>query len=304
MKNSLSLVALIATATTLGAQSPAAHHTAANHSIARARSTSLATAGSSIGMRRDGIRTVTVTANDYAFSAPDTIPAGMTEIRLLNRGAEMHHVWLIRLDAGKSMQDLFAVMKPEAPLPAWARDVGGPNTPGPGGESTAILRLTPGRYAMICVIPSPDGKPHVMKGMAKQVTVVPSVPPTATANLQIASTMTLLDYTFQFSQPLAAGRQMIRVRNTAAQPHEVVFVKLQPGKKTADVLAWMEKMEGPPPGAPIGGTTPMAKGEENIISLDLAPGEYGLICFVGDAKDGKPHFMHGMMMEFTFSAAK
>jgi hypothetical protein len=296
MKYMTSLLALLVSAGAIGAQTPGAHH-ANGHSTVRA------SAANGIGTRRDGIRTVTVTANDYAFSAPDTIPAGMTEIRLLNRGAEMHHVWLIRLDAGKTLTDLFGVMKPDAPLPGWARDVGGPNTPGPGGESTAILRLTPGRYAMICVIPSPDGKAHVMKGMAKEVTVVPApAPSTANANLRIASTMTLLDYTFQFSQPLTAGRQMIRVRNTAAQPHEVVIVRLQPGKKAADVLAWMEQMQGPPPGAPIGGTTPMAKGEENIITLDLTPGEYGMICFVGDAKDGKPHFMHGMMMDFVVPA--
>jgi len=66
----------------------------------------------------------------------------------------------------------------------------------------------------------------------------------------------------------------------------------------------MEKMEGPPPGAPVGGTTPMAQGEQNIITVDLSPGEYGLVCFVPDAKDGKPHAMHGMMTQFTVAPAK
>ena len=161
-----------------------------------------------------------------------------------------------------------------------------------------------GRYAMICVIPSADGKPHVMKGMAKEVIVTPATSSTANANVRVSSTMTLLDYAFQFSQPLKAGRQTIRVKNDAAQPHEVLVVRLQPGKKPADVLAWMEKMEGPPPGAPIGGTTPMARGEENLITMDLTPGEYGLICFAPDAKDGKPHFTHGMMTQFTVAAAR
>jgi hypothetical protein len=255
-----------------------------------------------VTVRKDGIRFVTVTASDYAFSAPDTIPAGLTEIRLLNRGTEMHHVMLIRLDAGKTMKDLFGAMKPDGPLPMWAHEAGGPNTPGPGGESEAIVRLLAGRYAMICVIPSPDGKPHVMKGMATEVVVTPSVANTASANLRVSSTMTLDDYVFQLSQPLAAGKQTVRVKNAAAQAHEVVFVRLQPGKKLTDMLAWMEKMEGPPPGAPIGGTTPMAKGEENIITLDLTPGDYGLICFAPDAKDGKPHVMHGMMSQFTIAA--
>jgi hypothetical protein len=141
-----------------------------------------------------------------------------------------------------------------------------------------------------------------MKGMAKEFVVTPAVSNTANANIRVSSTMTLFDYAFRFSQPLTAGRQTIRVKNTAAQSHEVVFLKLQPGKKVADVLAWMEKMEGPPPGAPIGGTTPMARGEENLITLDLPPGEYGLICFVPDAKDAKPHVMHGMMTQLTIAA--
>jgi hypothetical protein len=299
MRYQIALAVLGLAAGTGGAQSTSSAH--ADHA---AITRPAASAANKVTVRRDGIRSVTVTATDYSFSVPDTIPAGLTELRLLNRGTEMHHVMLIRLDAGKTMADLGAAMKSDGPLPAWAHEAGGPNTPGLGGEAIAIVRLAAGRYAMICVIPSKDGKPHVMKGMAKEIVVTPSVSNTVNANMRVSSTMTLFDYAFQLSQPLAAGRQTIRVKNTAAQPHEVVFLKLQPGKKPADVLAWMEKMEGPPPGAPVGGTTPMARGEENFITLDLTPGEYGLICFVGDAKDGKPHSMHGMVTQFTIAAAK
>src|SRR5215203_1078821 len=185
MKHTISLVALAAAAAA-GAQGPASHRAGMPHAAIAAATPAKVT------VRRDGIRVVTVTANDYAFTAPDSIPAGLTEITLVNRGKEMHHVWLIRLDAGKTLKDLFAAMeKSEAGLPSWARDVGGPNTPGPGGEAKAILRLAAGRYAMICVIPSPDGKPHVMKGMAKEVTVTPAPSNGANANLRISSTMTL-----------------------------------------------------------------------------------------------------------------
>jgi hypothetical protein len=45
----------------------------------------------------------------------------------------------------------------------------------------------------------------------------------------------------------------------------------------------------------------MAKGETNDIPLDLTPGNYALLCFIPDAKDGKPHIMHGMMKDFTVS---
>ena len=39
----------------------------------------------------------------------------------------------------------------------------------------------------------------------------------------------------------------------------------------------------------------MAPNGENIIHVTLTPGEYGLYCFVDDAKDGKMHVEHGMV---------
>jgi hypothetical protein len=50
----------------------------------------------------------------------------------------------------------------------------------------------------------------------------------------------------------------------------------------------------------MGGTTVIAKGGVNYITAQFAPGEYGLICFMPDARDGKPH-LHGMMKQFTVS---
>jgi len=68
------------------------------------------------------VHVMKVTARDYAFDAPDTVLAGRTEIRLSNRGKELHHVWLVRLDAGKTAADFFAAMQKGGPQPTWARD--------------------------------------------------------------------------------------------------------------------------------------------------------------------------------------
>ena len=35
--------------------------------------------------------------------------------------------------------------------------------------------------------------------------------------------------------------------------------------------------------------------------MTFEPGSYALICFVPDAKDGKPHAMHGMLKTLTVS---
>jgi hypothetical protein len=67
----------------------------------------------------------------------------------------------------------------------------------------------------------------------------------------------------------------------------------------SQVAAWAEKPEGPPPGEPIGGTTAIGPGGYNLLPVDLTPGEYGLICFLPDAGDGRLHLAHGMIKQFS-----
>jgi hypothetical protein len=252
---------------------------------------------------------VTVTARDYAFEAPDTLPAGLTTIRLVSRGQDLHHLLLVELKDGKAPADLLGALKPEGPLPTWAKLLGGPNAPAPGGESNATLSLRPGHYAILCVIPAPDGVPHVAKGMVRPLTVVPARGAQALATRRDAAlpaadvTLTLRDYGFEFSKPLTPGKHVIRVRNAAAQPHEVEFFRVAPGKSIQDFLAWERKRNGPPPAIPLGGVNGLERGAENNVALELTPGEYGMICFFPDANDGQPHFAHGMVKQFTVSAA-
>ena len=245
-------------------------------------------------------RIVTVSASDYAFEAPDSIPAGMTTFRLLNAGPELHHVQLVRLDSGRTMKDLMEGLKHAhtGPLPGWMVAVGGPNAPAPQAAADATLDLAPGNYAIICMIPSPDGTPHLMKGMVRALTVTPATGASAAAP-KADMTMKLVDYAFDMPATITPGRHVIRVENVAEQPHEVVIAQLAPGKKAHELLAWLEKMQGPPPGKPLGGASFMVKDAVNYISVDLEPGTYALYCFVPDAKDGKPHVAHGMMREFT-----
>jgi hypothetical protein len=46
-----------------------------------------------------------------------------------------------------------------------------------------------------------------------------------------------------------------------------------------------------------GGLAVIDSGTSAVLAADLSPGDYGLICFMPDTKDGKPHFMHGMMSQ-------
>jgi uncharacterized cupredoxin-like copper-binding protein len=45
----------------------------------------------------------------------------------------------------------------------------------------------------------------------------------------------------------------------------------------------------------------MHPGGSASFTVDLTPGNYAFICFLPDAKDGKPHALHGMTKQFTIS---
>ena len=234
---------------------------------------------------------VHVTATDYAFQAPDTIQSGVTTFHLMNQGKEAHHVVILRMPLAEVQK--MAGGPPPADLVA----LGGPNAASPGGTAEATLDIAPGTYTLICVIPAPDGIVHVAKGMARELVVTAG---TAAAAMPAADiTIRLTDYAFEITGALTAGRHVIRVEDAGPQMHELVFVKLEPGKTVQQAVAWLEKPEGPPPGTLINGAAPMTAGMANTTTVDLTAGDYGLICFVPDAKDGKPHIAHGMVKQIT-----
>ena len=244
---------------------------------------------------------VTINATEFSFDAPAEIPAGLTTFRLVTDGKELHHATLVKLEDGKTVDDFKQAMQKQGPPPAWMVMAGGPNPPRPGGTAEETQFLEPGNYVIVCLVPSPDGTPHVAKGMMRPITVTPTNASNASASAQPTPDITikLVDYAFESSEPLTAGKHLIRIENDATQDHELVLVRLAPGKKVEELAQWVEHMEGPPPGEPLGGVATIHPGGYGFITADLTPGTYGFLCFVPDAKDGKPHVMHGMMKEFT-----
>jgi hypothetical protein len=241
---------------------------------------------------------VTITATNYKFDAPDSIPAGLTTIRLVD-DAGLHHAELLRLGDGKTVADLEKALKQPGPPQPWIIPAGGPNPPHPnGGVAEVTQTLVPGNYAIICFVPDADGKPHFVKGMVRPLTVTASTAtsaPEPTADV----TVTMSDYSYKFSTPLTAGKHVIRIDNAGPQFHELFLARLAPGKTAGDLATWVDKQVGPPPAEPLGGVAALPAGGHAYIPVDLTPGQYGIFCFEPDAKDGKPHVAHGMMQQIT-----
>jgi hypothetical protein len=242
---------------------------------------------------------VIVSAAEFAFRAVDSIPAGITTIRFINEGSELHHLQVVRLEGGHSVDDLLDSMSVGNHAPTWVTFMGGPSVPPSGGAAEVTLDLPAGQYAMLCYIPSKDGVQHFMKGMLRSLTVT-EAPADDVREPKADVRMVLDDYSFHIRPALSAGVHTIRVENHAAQPHEVAIVRLAWGRIAADVPAWFRNSQsGEPPFQPVGGAMELSPGKINFVRVDLQPGSYALICFVRDVKDGKSHVAHGMLQQVS-----
>jgi hypothetical protein len=247
---------------------------------------------------------VTITATDFAFGAPDTIPAGLTTFRLLNPGREPHQAVIAGAPDRTFAEIERALVAAEPKILDWLTFPVGAGAVGSGDSSIVTADIPPGNYLVLCYIPSPDGKPHVVKGMYRRLVVVPAAAAGAVraAEPKADVTVTLSDYAFALSAALTAGTHTIRVENSGPQLHELTIERLEPGKTLADWQQWVAGgMRGTPPAEPAGGVTGPNKGQVAWLTITLTPGNYLLNCYVPDVKDGKPHFMHGMVKQITIS---
>jgi hypothetical protein len=248
-------------------------------------------------------RVITITATDYAFGAPDTIVAGMTTFKLVNQGKEPHQAVIVGASDHSFAELEAGALGTDPRLPDWLVFPAGPGVAVGGDSSNATAHIPAGNYLIACFIPSPDGQVHVAKGMVRRLVVVPAPAGTVAAAEPMADvTVTLADYSFTLSQPLTAGTHTIRVENRGPQVHELAIEQLGPGKTLADWRRWAAAgAKGMGPSKPLGGFIGPNVGAVGWVTVTLTPGRYLLTCYVPDAKDGKPHVMHGMVQEITVS---
>ncbi len=226
---------------------------------------------------------------------------------LENTGKETHQAQLARLKPGKTFADVQAALAGRDPtaILALLDFAGGPDAVPAGQRLTVQIDLTEGDYVMLCTIPSPDGVPHVAKGMVRPFRVAGTAAAPA-ASPTVDARVTLRDFSFTIPSDVRSGSQTWEVVNEGPQPHQFALLKIAPGKTVQDVLGALAPPSpgasppaGPPPFQDVAGLATINAGTRGWITFDPEPGDYVALCFVLDPSSGKPHSQLGMVAPFT-----
>ncbi len=255
------------------------------------------------------------------FEGPHEIASGWTTIRLNNMSGMAHFALVYRLPDGVTAEqirdgaaNLFqAVLTAQLEgddekvaallqqFPAWTADIvylGGPGFAAGRTATEATMYLEPGDYMVECYMKT-NGFLHNYNptpgefGMMHPLTVTEAdggaVEPDA--NVTIAVSSNGYETT---AGAFRTGPNTVRVEFADQKAyglvgHDAHMFRLEDGTDTDAVATWMDFMlphgqETPAPAKFVGGIHDMPAGSVGYFTVDLAPGEYGVIAEIPDPK--------------------
>jgi hypothetical protein len=245
---------------------------------------------------------VDVTAVDYAFQAPDSIPSGWTTLRMINQGSEHHHFHLFGMPDGRTahafITDVLApadslgrlraagkidsaqVRKALAQMvPNWARPSnivkgGGVGGVAPGDTGRTTVSLRPGTYVMDCAIRTAEGRVHRALGMVDSLVVTGentgATPPDPDVTARVSGS------DLRVPDTLGAGTKTVKFRVDRAPDGDSAYfgmlARLKSGATAEDLVAW--DLHVPPPAQYLGGFEYIPTSDSAYFTVDLTPGRY------------------------------
>ena len=237
-------------------------------------------------------RVVDLRVGEYFILAPDSIPAGLVTLRLTQSGdatkpwpGDMeklktdltYHfdmIWLVRLDSGKTVDDLLKAERDRLPTP-WATILGGPAFADTPGSSNVTLVVPRGNYALACFVGSARedrSRYHLLKGMVRALKVTDG---STSARLpEPQQTIVLRNDSTLMNDTLRAGSYRILVRNEGQKSSDFHISRLKRGYTVAQARAWRARSFTEPPKHAVGGIVWIPAKRELMTTIGLEPGDY------------------------------
>lgn len=248
---------------------------------------------------------VTITAQDFDFHMPSTVPAGPVEFTFVNQGTQVHQAQFFHLQPGVTPTQFIAALKASGPAStrALAAPWGGVDETAPHQPAVHVIEvMAPGTYVVACLVRGSDGMFHYQMGMLGSFTVAaPGSSALAPYNPPDDGTATLVEMSITLPTAISqVGRHTFKIVNAGTTVHALDILQLAPGKTAQDVETYLNAPSpaGPPPFVLLGGVGGMHPGGTQWLLTNLAPGNYVAACLVVDPVSHKTHAAMGMLTSF------
>lgn len=229
------------------------------------------------------------------IEGPTSAETGLAEITFRNEGKGEADLQLIRVEKGRTAEEaiegLEKAMKGQ-PFPDWFFAGGGVGTIPAGDSQTVTQVLKPGTYYAFNT-EGRQGPPD-----AESVPALEVAGEESSDEVAGDETVTAIEYGFE-AEDLPSGEVEIDFENGGAEPHHIIAAPLKGDATAADVEQAIKSEKGQPPIDEEGtqNTAVLEGGEGQVVTLDLKPGRYALLCFISDRQGGPPHALKGMVDE-------
>ena len=205
----------------------------------------------------------------------------MVTFNISNVGEEFHEYALGRLDEGKTLDDVKAVLADGGEdAPEWFTDVGGVPVLSPGAWPDACSS-TRAPTSSSAFLPSRQFESHVSLGMLKAF----DLDGNSDRDLPEPGAVITADSSGYDVPALEAGKQTIELRNADDREREFFLIALEPEKTLEDLDRFFEQGEGKgtPPATFHGAMQTIPAGTSVFLEIDLEEGvEYTLTDNTGD----------------------
>jgi hypothetical protein len=244
-------------------------------------------------------QTLTYTVTDQGkgtkVEGPASAETGLVEITLRNQGKSESDLQLIRVEGDHSPEEAIEGLEKAMdgkPFPDWFFAGGGLGITGPGKSQTVTQVLEPGTYYAFDTEGS-QGPPDPGSVPALEVSGEES-----SDEVEADATVSAVEYSFEADE-VPSGKVEVDFENAGTQPHHLIAAPLEGNATAADVEQAIKSEKGQPPIDEEGtkNTAVLEGGEGQLITLDLEPGRYALLCFISDRQGGPPHALMGMVDE-------
>lgn len=251
------------------------------------------------------VATLNFTETDRDISGPDSAAAGAVRIHLVNRGAAIHELRLMKLGENTIVGGVMPFIAEGGQLPAGLTPAGGAGPLPPGQSMDVVQMLGPGDYLVFCRLRGPDDKPWFTRGVRRMLRItgsLPSVPQPPVLEARSAIITSERGWKFGITLQTSPGRSILiegSARRTSIPPgeniimlenfggpgHDAVLIRADEPRAMRRYIDWLAGAGGDPPRI-IGGlpglfAIALEGGSSRMrayLSLTLERGAYIIFC--------------------------